>query len=70
MTLLAIALMWIVGSCIMASEGDYSGWKTIGTAIGYIICIVLFLAFLAATGVGGLFVLVLVLLCLVAFSHT
>ena len=60
MTLLAIALMWIVGSLIMASDGDYSGLKAIGTVLIYVVAIGLFLWFLAVTGVAGLFIFVAV----------
>ena len=35
MTLLSIALMGIVTAFVMASEGDYSGLKMIGTILLY-----------------------------------
>ena len=46
MTLLAIAFMWIVGSIIMASEGDFSGFRIIGTVLLYILLFITILGWL------------------------
>ena len=65
MTLLSIALMGIVTAFVMASEGDYSGLKMIGTILLYIVIGGFFLWFLAMTGWVGL-ILILVICFIVA----
>ena len=68
MTLLSIALMGIVTAFVMASEGDYSGLKMIGTILLYIVIGGFFLWFLAMTGWGGMILILMICFVLVACS--
>lgn len=69
MTLLSIALMGIVTAFVMASEGDYSGLKMIGTILLYIVIGGFFLWFLAMTGWGGMILILMVCFIVVACSN-
>lgn len=70
MTLLAIAFMWIVGSIIMASEGDFNGFRIIGTVLLYIIMFGIFFWFLAVTGWTGVFLILFIGMVIAIFLAT
>ena len=68
MTLLSIALMGIVTAFVMASEGDYSGLKMIGTILLYIVVGGVFLWFLAMTGWDGMILILMICFIIAACS--
>ena len=68
MTLLSIALMGIVTAFVMASEGDYSGLKMVGTILLYIVVGGVFLWFLAMTGWGGMILILMICFIIAASS--
>ena len=60
MTILAIIFMGLMVVMVSASEGDYGPAKKLGEIVVYIILFGIFFAFLAATGVPGLFISIVV----------
>lgn len=69
MTLLTVILMGIVTALVMAYDGDYSGLALIGKILIYIVIGGLFIWFLAATGWGGM-ILILVICFIIAAWNT
>ena len=60
MTILAVIFMGILTVLVCASEGDYGPAKKMGEILLYVILFVVYLAFLAVTGVAGLFLTIIV----------
>lgn len=60
MTILAVLFFGILTAIVMAWEGDYSGLAKIGEIVIGIVIIGAVLVFLAATGIAGLVVIVLI----------
>ena len=69
MTILTIAFMGIVTALVMASEGDYSGLKMVGTVLLYIMIGGAFLWFLAVSGWVGLILFLLIGFAIVACKN-
>ena len=69
MTILAVIFYGILTALIMAGEGDCSGIKKIGEILIYVVLTGLVLWFLAATGIAGL-VLIVVISLIVSVANS
>ncbi len=70
MRIFALLIYGILTALVMAAEGDFSGIKKIGEILVYMVLIGLIIWFLAETGWGGLFLLLIISLVVGGLINT